>query len=210
MNELAIICERAGIETAEVLGAAGTKWNFVRFRPGLVGGHCIGVDPYYLMQKAEMLGYHPRVIPACRRINDGMGKYVAEQTIKRILASGSPIKGARVSLLGCTYKENCPDMRNTKVADVIVELRSSGVQVFVHDPVADPQEARKEYGIRLLPWDHLPRADALIAAVAHRQFTTLSVDAIGKKIVRGGWFVDVMAAFDPVAFTTMGLRVWRL
>ncbi len=148
MNELALIFHKIGIDTLEVLEAAGTKWNFLPFRPGLVGGHCIGVDPYYLTHKADMLGYHPQVILAGRRINDGMGKYVAEQTVKQMIRAGFPVKGARVNVLGLTFKENCPDLRNSRVIDVIRELESYGATVHVHDPVADPAEALHEYGVR--------------------------------------------------------------
>src|SRR3954465_13311670 len=167
MNELAIIFDRVGIDTTEVLQAAGTKWNFLKFKPGLVGGHCIGVDPYYLTHKAEMLGYHPQVITAGRRINDGMGKYIAEQTIKQMIASGSYVKGARVNVLGLTFKENCADLRNSKVIDIIHELKSFGAEVFVHDPQADPHDAMADLGVELCAWDALPRADAMVAAVAH-------------------------------------------
>ena len=149
MNELAIIFDKLGIDTSEVLEAAGTKWNFLKFKPGLVGGHCIGVDPYYLTHKADMLGYHPQVILAGRRINDGMGKFIAEQTIKHMIAAGSYIKGAQVNVLGLTFKENCGDLRNSKVIDIIHELESYGVEVFVTDPQADPDEAMHEYGVRL-------------------------------------------------------------
>ena len=210
MNELAIIFDKVGIDTTEVLEAAGTKWNFLKFRPGLVGGHCIGVDPYYLTHKAEMLGYHPQVILAGRRINDGMGKYIAEQTIKEMIASGSYIKGARVIVLGLTFKENCADLRNSKVVDIINELRSFGTEVFVHDPEADPEEAMHEYGVRLLPWNDLPRADAVVAAVAHKQFHDLGVEEICRKVVKGGCFVDVKSSFDPDGLAAAGLRVWRL
>jgi UDP-N-acetyl-D-galactosamine dehydrogenase len=148
MNELAIIFDKIGIDTTEVLEAAGTKWNFLKFKPGLVGGHCIGVDPYYLTHKADMLGYHPQVILAGRRINDGMGKFIAEQTIKHMIASGSYIKGARVNVLGLTFKENCGDLRNSKVIDIINELQSYGVEVFVTDPQAEAEEAMHEYGVR--------------------------------------------------------------
>src|SRR5258706_2764659 len=144
VNELAIIFNRIGIDTLEVLQAAGTKWNFLPFRPGLVGGHCIGVDPYYLSHKAEMLGYHPEVILAGRRINDNMGKFIAEQTIKQMIRNGNPVKGAKINVLGLTFKENVPDLRNSHVIDVINELKSYGVQVFVHDPVPSPDEARHE------------------------------------------------------------------
>ncbi len=210
MNELAIIFEKIGIDTSEVLKAAGTKWNFLKFSPGLVGGHCIGVDPYYLTHKAETLGYHPQVILAGRRINDGMGKFIAEQTIKQMIAAGSHIKGARVNVLGLTFKENCADLRNSKVADVINELKTYGVEVFVHDPFADPAEALHEYGVTLLPWADLPRADAIVAAVSHKQMTALSVDDFQQKLVKGGCFIDVKACFDAANFEAAGIRVWRL
>ncbi|MBL0150821.1 MAG: nucleotide sugar dehydrogenase [Ideonella sp.] len=210
MNELAIIFDKMGIDTSEVLEAAGTKWNFLKFKPGLVGGHCIGVDPYYLTHKAEMLGYHPQVILAGRRINDSMGKFIAEQTIKHMIASGSYIKGARVNVLGLTFKENCGDLRNSKVIDIINELKTYGVEVFVTDPQADAEEAMHEYGVRLLSWDEMPRADAIVAAVAHKEYAGLSVEELGRKLVKGGAFIDVKAAFDPEALKIAGYRVWRL
>jgi UDP-N-acetyl-D-galactosamine dehydrogenase len=210
MNELAIIFDKVGIDTSEVLKAAGTKWNFLRFSPGLVGGHCIGVDPYYLTHKAEMLGYHPQVILAGRRINDGMGKYIAEQTVKNMIAAGSYVKGARVNVLGLTFKENCADLRNSKVADVINELKSYGVEVFVHDPFADPDEAMHEYGVRLFKWEDLPRADAIVAAVSHQQLISLPAEDFQKKLVKGGCFVDVKACFDAAALEGAGIKVWRL
>jgi UDP-N-acetyl-D-galactosamine dehydrogenase len=210
MNELAIIFDRVGIDTTEVLQAAGTKWNFLRFTPGLVGGHCVGVDPYYLTHKAEILGYLPQVILAGRRINDGMGKYVAEQTVKNLIASGRHVTGARIVILGLTFKENCADLRNTKVADVIAELTNYGVEVFAHDPWADPAEALDQFGLRLYEWDELPRADAIVAAVAHREVITLTIDDIRQKLIRGGCFIDVKAAFDENALVREGFRVWRL
>jgi UDP-N-acetyl-D-galactosamine dehydrogenase len=210
MNELAIIFDKIGIDTAEVLKAAGTKWNFLKFSPGLVGGHCIGVDPYYLTHKAEMLGYHPQVILAGRRINDGMGKYIAEQTIKKMIAGGSYVKGAKVNVLGLTFKENCADLRNSKVADVINELKTYGVEVFVHDPYGDTAEAQHEYGVELLAWDALPRADAIVAAVSHKQFLSLPVEDFQRKLIKGGCFVDVKSSFDAAAFENAGVRVWRL
>jgi UDP-N-acetyl-D-galactosamine dehydrogenase len=210
MNELAIIFERIGIDTNEVLDAAATKWNFLRFRPGLVGGHCIGVDPFYLTHKAEMLGYHPQVILAGRRINDGMGKFIAEQTIKQMIAAGSYIKGARVNVLGLSFKENCADLRNSKVYDVIRELQAFGVEVYVHDPVADPEIALHEYGVTLLPWRDLPRADAMVAAVAHSELVALSLEDINQKLVRGGCFMDVKGCFDATGLRASGLQVWRL
>src|SRR5471032_1888954 len=210
MNELAIIFDKIGIDTSEVLKAAGTKWNFLHFSPGLVGGHCIGVDPYYLTYKADMLGYHPQVILAGRRINDGMGKYIAEQTIKNMIAAGSYIKGARVNVLGLTFKEDCADLRNSKVGDVINELKAFGVEVFVHDPYADPEEAMHEYGVRLFAWNDLPRADAIVAAVSHRELLNLPVEDLQKKLIKGGCFIDVKARFDQEALEQAGLHVWRL
>ena len=210
MNELAIIFDKLGIDTSEVLEAAGTKWNFLKFKPGLVGGHCIGVDPYYLTYKADMLGYHPQVILAGRRINDGMGKFIAEQTIKQMIAAGSSIRGAKVNVLGLTFKEDCGDLRNSKVIDIIKELQSYGVDVHVTDPTADAEEAIHEYGVTLQRFDDLPRADAMVAAVAHREYKGLSVEDLGKKMVKGGAFIDVKAAFDSAAITGAGFKLWRL
>ena len=210
MNELAVIFHRIGIDTLEVLKAAGTKWNFLPFRPGLVGGHCIGVDPYYLTHKAEMIGYTPQIILAGRRINDSMGKYIAEQTVKQMIAAGSSVRGARVNVLGLTFKENCPDLRNSKVVDIIAELRTYGVEVFVHDPEGNPDEAMHEYGVRLTPWDDLPRADAIVAAVAHKHYHEIDVAQLAAKVVPGGCFVDVKAGFDAAALGAAGLCVWRL
>ena len=210
INELAIIFNRIGIDTLEVLQAAGTKWNFLPFRPGLVGGHCIGVDPYYLTHKAEMLGYHPEVILAGRRINDNMGKFIAEQTIKQMIRNGNPVRGAKVSVLGLTFKENVPDLRNSHVVDVINELKSYGVQVFVHDPVPNPEEARHEYGFELVSWENLPTAEAMVAAVAHRQFKDMGEKELARKVVKGGCFIDVKCQFDRKALAAAGLSVWRL
>ncbi len=210
MNELALIFHRIGIDTREVLEAAGTKWNFLPFWPGLVGGHCIGVDPYYLTYKADMLGYHPQVILAGRRINDGMGKYIAEQTVKQLIQAGRPVKGRAVTVLGLTFKENVPDLRNSRVIDVVNELLSYGMVVHVHDPVADAAQARHEYGVELCAWDDLPRAEAVVAAVAHRQFERLSHAAIAAKLVDGGLYVDVKARADAAALRALGLNVWRL
>jgi UDP-N-acetyl-D-galactosamine dehydrogenase len=210
MNELSIIFRKIGIDTLEVLQAAGTKWNFLPFRPGLVGGHCIGVDPYYLTHKAEMLGYHPEVILAGRRINDDMGKFIAEQTVKELIRSGHPVRGAKVNVLGLTFKEDVPDLRNSKVIDVINELKTFGIEVHVHDPVPDPKEAVHEYGIELAPWDALPRADALVAAVAHRQFLALSPTQLAAKVAANGCVMDVKARLDATALRAAGLSVWRL
>jgi UDP-N-acetyl-D-galactosamine dehydrogenase len=210
MNELAIIFDKIGIDTSEVLKAAGTKWNFLKFSPGLVGGHCIGVDPYYLTHKAGMLGYHPQVILAGRRINDGIAKFIAESAIKNMIAGGSHIKGAKVNVLGLTFKENCADLRNSKVADVIHELQSFGVEVVVHDPYADPEEALREYGVKLVAWDDLPRADAIVAAVSHHQLCALGAADFQAKLVAGGSFIDVKACFDAAALAEAGIKVWRL
>lgn len=210
MNELAIIFNRLGIDTLEVLRAAETKWNFVSFRPGLVGGHCIGVDPYYLTHKAEMLGYHPQVILAGRRINDGMGKFIAEQTIKHMSRNANPVKKAGVNVLGLTFKEDCPDLRNSRVVDVITELRSFGVQVHVHDPLASAAEARAEYKVELQAWDELPAAEALILAVPHRQFLDRPIASYCEKLRPGGCFIDVKSRFDARALSAAGVTVWRL
>jgi UDP-N-acetyl-D-galactosamine dehydrogenase len=210
MNELSIIFDKIGIDTLEVLQAAGTKWNFLPFRPGLVGGHCIGVDPYYLTHKAEMIGYHPQVILAGRRINDGMAKLIAEKTIKEMIKAGVNVSGAKVNVLGLTFKENCPDLRNSKVADVISELKSYGVDVHVHDPVADAEEAHHEYGVKLESWADLPRADAIVAAVSHRELVARSLADFQSKVVPNGVFVDVKSQFDAPALREAGLHVWRL
>jgi len=210
MNELAILFDRLGIDTLEVLQAAGTKWNFLPFRPGLVGGHCIGVDPYYLTHKAEMIGYHPQIILAGRRINDGMGKLIAEQTVKHMIRNGSKVRSSRVNVLGLTFKENCPDIRNTRVIDVIHELKSYGVEVHVHDPVPDAGEARHEYGLELESWEALPRADALVVAVPHRQFLARPIADYLTKVVEQGCFIDVKSQFDIAALRGAGLTVWRL
>jgi UDP-N-acetyl-D-galactosamine dehydrogenase len=210
MNELSVIFHRIGIDTLEVLKAAGTKWNFLPFRPGLVGGHCIGVDPYYLTHKAEKLGYTPQVILAGRRINDGMGKFVAEQTVKHMIANDLPVKGAPVIVLGMTFKENCPDIRNSKVIDVVRELRSFGADVHVHDPIASSVECEHEYGVPLTSWDRLPRASALVAAVSHKEYAAMGVSGLVQKLVPGGVFTDVKSSYDPGALVAAGVHPWRL
>lgn len=210
MNELAIIFDKIGIDTLDVLKAAGTKWNFLPFRPGLVGGHCIGVDPYYLTHKAEMVGYHPQVILAGRRINDGMAKFVAEKTVKSMISAGFHVKGSQVNVIGLTFKENCPDLRNSKVADIVRELQSYGVEVHVFDPVADDAEARHEYNIALESWDSLPRADAVVVAVPHKEVLALSLPQFQSKLNEGGCFIDVKSQFDPNALQEAGYCVWRL
>lgn len=210
MNELSVIFHKIGIDTLEVLKAAGTKWNFLPFRPGLVGGHCIGVDPYYLTHKAEMLGYHPQVITAGRRINDGMGKYVAEQTVKQMIQAGHSIRGCDVIVMGLTFKENCPDLRNSKVIDVVRELESFGCRVHVHDPVAADVEALREYGVVLEAWESLPRAAAIVAAVSHRAYLEMPLARITDKLLPGGIFADVKATYDPQALAAAGATAWRL
>jgi UDP-N-acetyl-D-galactosamine dehydrogenase len=207
VNELAIIFDRLGLDTLEVLEAAGTKWNFLPFRPGLVGGHCIGVDPYYLTHKAEMTGYHPQVILAGRHINDSMAKFVAEKTVKCLVRAGHRVSGARVNVLGLAFKEDCADIRNSKVAEYIAELREFGVETFVHDPHADPAEAREHYGVHLLPWEELPVAEALVVAVAHRAYMDMPLRS---KIAARGCFIDVKAKFDAARFEADGVTVWRL
>jgi UDP-N-acetyl-D-galactosamine dehydrogenase len=211
MNELALIFDRIGIDTLEVLQAAGTKWNFLPFRPGLVGGHCIGVDPYYLTHKAEMIGYHPQVIVAGRRINDGMGAYVAQQTLKQLIQNGSPLPGAKVIVLGLTFKENCPDLRNSKVADVIRELKEFGCDISVHDPIAETGEAEHHYGLSLTPWEQLPaEADAVVVAVPHRSYLSMPLRELLSRLKRNGVFIDVKSMFDQTAVVDAGFRMWRL
>jgi UDP-N-acetyl-D-galactosamine dehydrogenase len=211
MNELSIIFERIGIDTQEVLDAAETKWNFLKFRPGLVGGHCIGVDPYYLTHKAEMLGYHPQVILAGRRINDGMPNFIAQQTIKQMINVGSNIKDSKVIILGLTFKENCSDIRNSKVADLIFELIGYGCNVFIHDPRADSNQANREYGINLTSWDELPDADAVVAAVSHDYYLEMPFEQILKKLKSKSVFIDIKSAY-PVKHESMydGIKFWRL
>jgi UDP-N-acetyl-D-galactosamine dehydrogenase len=210
MNELAMIFDRIGIDTLEVLQAAGTKWNFLPFRPGLVGGHCIGVDPYYLTHKADMLGYHSQVILAGRRINDGMAAYVAQQTVKKLIQTGASVKNAKVVVLGLTFKENCPDLRNSKVADLVAELQDFGCDVYVHDPLAAPAEALHEYGITLAPWSALTQADAVVAAVSHHAYTDQPLAGVLALLKAGGVFIDIKSAYDAHAITAAGHTLWRL
>jgi len=191
MNELAIIFDKLGIDTSEVLEAAGTKWNFLKFKPGLVGGHCIGVDPYYLTHKAEMLGYHPQVILAGRRINDGMGEYVARQVLRLMLKKQRNPVGTRALVLGLTFKENCPDLRNSRVIDVIRGLADFGLAVDVHDPLADPEEARHEYGVALLSQPQTAAYDAVVLAVAHEAYRSLGAVGIRAFLKPGGVLYDV-------------------
>jgi len=210
MNELAIIFDKMDIDTLDVLEAAGSKWNFLPFRPGLVGGHCIGVDPYYLTYKAEMMGYHPEVILAGRRINDGMGKFIAEQTVKQMIATGSSIKGAKVLLLGLTFKENCEDLRNSRVIDVIQELETYGVNVLVHDPVAKAEEAKAEYNVDLVDMTSLTKVDAIVAAVSHDSLLNIDAKQWAAYVNAGAPFIDVKSAFDKHKLKDAGFKVWRL
>lgn len=212
MNELSMIFDRMGIDTLDVLEAAGTKWNFLPFRPGLVGGHCIGVDPYYLTTKAEAIGYHPQVILAGRKINDSVGKFIADTTVKQMINGNSKVKNARVGILGLTFKENVPDLRNTKVVDVVDELRSFGVNVLVHDAYADQEEAVEEYGLKTVSYDEFHDLEALILAVSHDEYSKLGLDEIK------GWFsdpdnaliIDVKCFFDRNEMQEAGVRYWRL
>lgn len=211
MNELALIFHRLGIDTKGVLEAAGTKWNFLKFSPGLVGGHCIGVDPYYLTHKAESVGYHPEVILAGRRINNGMGKFVAEQTMKRLGQLGQPINELKVVVLGLTFKENVPDLRNSKVPDIIKELHEYGVQVLVHDPLAESEEAVAEYGLHLSEWGTLKDADGIVLAVAHRAYVEMGqqkiLDLLRSK--EKGVVIDVKSLLDHTKLPP-ALAYWRL
>jgi UDP-N-acetyl-D-galactosamine dehydrogenase len=212
MNELAMIFDRMGIDTLDVLEAAGTKWNFLPFRPGLVGGHCIGVDPYYLTFKAEAMGFHPQVILAGRQINDGVGKFIAESVVKRLIREGAVIRGARVGVLGFTFKENVPDLRNTKVVDVVEELRDYGCEVLVTDAMADPEEAREEYGMELCGLDALTELDAVVLAVSHDEYRSLDADAL-KAMFRDPekiMVADVKGFFDREAMAAAGVDLWRL
>ena len=211
MNELSIIFNRMGIDTRSVLEAAGTKWNFLNFRPGLVGGHCIGVDPYYLTYKAEMLGYHSQIILAGRRINDDMGKYVAENCVKSLIKACKPVKGAKVAILGFTFKENCPDTRNSKVFDIVKELREYGIEPLIADPAADAEEAKRLYGVEFAGMDAIKDMDAVILAVAHTQFaslTTADTDGFfgaGQKIL-----LDIKGLLDRNTWEKAGYLYWRL
>jgi UDP-N-acetyl-D-galactosamine dehydrogenase len=211
MNELSVVFARVGIDTAEVLAAASTKWNFLNFRPGLVGGHCIGVDPYYLTHKAEQLGYIPQVILAGRRINDNMGRYVARNTIKRMLKQGIDVARSRIGVMGITFKENCPDIRNSKVVDLVRELMDHGANVIVADPKADAQEVRDEYGLELGALSASDPVDALVVAVGHNEYRAMPVAEL-YKLVRGAapLLVDVKSLYDRHAAAAAGFTVFRL
>ncbi|MDP9440168.1 MAG: nucleotide sugar dehydrogenase [Actinomycetota bacterium] len=210
MNELALIFDRIGVDTNDVLAAAGTKWNFIPFRPGLVGGHCIGVDPYYLTHKAEKVGYIPQVILAGRRINDSMGRFVAQRTVKEMIRAGHDVSGSTVTVLGLTFKEDCPDLRNSKVVDIIRELEDYGVRVQVHDEFADPAEAEREYGVALTPWRDLEPASAVVVAVAHRAYRDLCAERLAGMFGGKPVLMDVKGVFDHRKLQEDGVRVWRL
>jgi UDP-N-acetyl-D-galactosamine dehydrogenase len=211
MNELSIIFNKMGIDTKSVLEAAGTKWNFLNFYPGLVGGHCIGVDPYYLTYKAEMLGYHSQIILSGRRINDDMGKYCAENCVKNIIAADKAVRGAKVAILGFTFKENCPDTRNTKIIDIVNELREYGINPLIADPEADADEAKHLYGVEFVDMDSICDVDAVILAVAHKEFASLSKERIdkffrdGKKVL-----LDLKGLLDRKEYENDGYSYWRL
>jgi UDP-N-acetyl-D-galactosamine dehydrogenase len=209
MNELAIIFDRLAIPTMEVLRAAGTKWNFLPFTPGLVGGHCIGVDPYYLTARAEAAGYFPQVILAGRRINDGMGAFVAQRVVKMLIAAARPVKGARVGILGLAFKEDVPDMRNSRVPDIVTELRDYGVETHIHDPLADPHEASREHGISLVDMSALYDLDALVLAVPHRTFRDMSADVLCAMLTPGGVLIDVKSAVERNRVPA-GIGYWSL
>jgi len=209
MNELAIIFERMGIRTADVLQAAETKWNFLRFRPGLVGGHCIGVDPYYLTMKAQQLGYQPEVILAGRRINNNVGAYVAQRLVKMLINQGIPVKGARVGVLGLTFKEDCNDLRNSKVPDILRELGEFGITPLIHDSRGSAAEARREHGLELNQLEEYERLDGLIVAVSHREYIQLGQPRLLAMIRDGGCFVDVKSVFSP-AKMERAINYWSL
>ena len=211
MNELSIIFNKMGIDTQSVLRAAGTKWNFLNFYPGLVGGHCIGVDPYYLTYKAEELGYHSQIILAGRQINDDMGKYVAENTVKNLIKAEKAVKGAKVAILGFTFKEDCPDTRNTKIIDIVNELREYGIEPIISDPVADKEEAKRLYGIGMVNLDAIKGMDAVIIAVAHKEFAVFSMEDINKffneeqKVL-----LDLKGILNRKEYENTGYSYWRL
>lgn len=211
INELAIIFNKLGIDTRDVIEAAASKWNFVKYQPGMVGGHCIGVDPYYLTYKAEEIGYRPEVILAGRRINDGMGKYIAEQTVKKLIEAGKPVKNSRVLVLGITFKENIPDIRNTRVIDVFNELKDYGVNPFIYDPLADPLEVEEEYGLNLTTKIETAEPyDAIIAAVRHQEFVSYSIDYLTSLMALEPVIIDVKGMYDRTEAQKAGIIYWRL
>lgn len=211
MNELSIIFHKMGIDTKAVLEAAGTKWNFLHFYPGLVGGHCIGVDPYYLTYRAEQMGYHSQVILAGRQINDNMGKYIAENCVKHLIAADKAVRNARVAILGFTFKENCPDTRNTKVMDIVEELRAYGIEPFLTDPKADKEEAKRLYQIQFMPIEEIKENDVVILAVPHKEFAKMDLNDFdnlfgnGKKVI-----LDIKGLLDRKKYEEAGYVYWRL
>ncbi|MGI1678203.1 MAG: nucleotide sugar dehydrogenase [Cellvibrionaceae bacterium] len=210
MNELAIIFKRMDIDTLDVLEAAGTKWNFLPFRPGLVGGHCIGVDPYYLTHKAQKVGYHPQVILAGRRTNDSMARYVVSEIIKQMLLKEITVKGGTVALLGLTFKEDCPDLRNSKVVDIIKELHTYGVKVLVHDPLANKEDAKHEYDVDLTDWDDLTNVDSIIIATAHKEYKATPLNTLKQKMNPDGCIFDIKGIIDREEAKQTKLPLWRL
>lgn len=210
LNEVSMIFNRMKIDTHEVLNAAGTKWNFLPFKPGLVGGHCIGVDPYYLTYKAQCYGYHPEVILAGRRVNDDIGKYVAEQTIRQLVQNGTNIKDAKILILGVGFKEDCPDIRNSRVKDLHHELCDFGLEVFVHDPMADVEEVKNQFNIQLISLDDLPKVDALVLAVAHQAYKNLKVEQLQQLLKPNAVIMDVKGVLDAGHFRKNGYKLWRL
>jgi UDP-N-acetyl-D-glucosamine/UDP-N-acetyl-D-galactosamine dehydrogenase len=210
MNELTLIFDKLDIDTKNVLDAAGSKWNFLPFKPGLVGGHCIGVDPYYLTFKAESEGYHPQIILAGRRINDNMGRFVVEKTIKMMINLGLSIKNSKIGVLGLTFKEDCPDLRNTKVVDIIDELKSYGTDVLVHDAISEKAQAFEYYNVNLCKWDDLNDLSALILAVPHKEYLNNKLSDFKKMLLPNGCFIDVKSVFDPKDAKALQLNYWRL
>ena len=211
MNELSLIFNKMNINTKAVLEAAATKWNFLRFTPGLVGGHCIGVDPYYLAYKAQQMGYHPEIILAGRRINDMMGKYVAENTVKQLIKADKQIKGAKVYIMGLTFKEDVPDTRNTKVVDIVHELKEYGIEVFVSDCLADEEEVYSEYGIKLVEYDEVSNVDAVVMAVCHKQYREISLDMLAEKYSGGTKvLIDIKGMYSPKDALAKGFLYWSL
>jgi UDP-N-acetyl-D-galactosamine dehydrogenase len=211
MNELSIIFNKMGIDTKAVLEAAGTKWNFLKFYPGLVGGHCIGVDPYYLTYKAEQLGYHSQIILSGRRINDDMGKYVAESLVKNLIKTGAAIRDAKVAILGFTFKENCPDTRNTKIVDIYNELKEYGITAQIADPAADAEEAKHLYGVEFVDMNTIKDCDAVILAVAHEQFKSLTMEQINAMFKPGAKVLaDIKGLLDRQEYEAAGYTYWRL
>jgi UDP-N-acetyl-D-glucosamine/UDP-N-acetyl-D-galactosamine dehydrogenase len=210
MNELSVIFDKLGIDTLEVLTAAESKWNFLPFRPGLVGGHCIGVDPYYLTYKAETEGYHPQVILAGRRINDNMGKFIAEKTVRLLTRSCRSVKDSRVGIFGLTFKENCADLRNSRVIDIIDELKSFGISPLVHDPLANADEARRVHGVSLSPLHEMNQLDAVIIAVSHQTYKSMPLSEFKGRLTSDGCIIDVKSILDPAEVRKIGIQFWRL